>query len=358
MGEDKLHDEAFLKVLRFIAPGTSLRDGLENILRAQTGGLIIIGGDDAAVMKVVDGGFEINADFSPNRLYELAKMDGALILSGDGKKILRANAQLVPDPSIPTSETGTRHRNAERVAKQTGKLVISISQRRNIITLYQDNQKYVLKDIRVILDMANQAVQTLEKYRTVLNQSLNNLGALEFEDLVTLNDVVTTLQRVEMVLRISGEIGYYISELGLEGRLIQMQMEELIVGVKQEGKNILRDYMADGYVPEGLNEYGFNNGLHDGLIDLNIIVKNLGFVSNTPLDISISPKGYRILNKIPRLPSSVIDNLVAAFGSLQGVMEASIAQLDDVEGIGEVRARNIKDGLRRLKELILLDQHI
>jgi len=359
MAEEKLED-GFLKILRFIAPGTALREGLDNILRAQTGALIIIGGDNEDVMKIVDGGFDINADFTPARLYELAKMDGGIILSNDGKRILRANTQLVPDPSIPSTETGTRHRTAERVARQTSELVVSISQRRNVITLYQEVKKYVLKDIRVILDRANQAIQTLEKYRSVLNEALNNLSALEFEDLVTILDVTTALQRIAMVLRISGEIERYISELGIEGRLVSMQLEELLVGVKQEGKMIIKDYLINPEEQniENMRSQIFNTNMPEELMDLSLIAKALGFAGNIGLDTSISPRGYRILSKIPRLPATVTDNLIETFKNLQRVMEASIGELDDVEGIGEVRAKAIKEGLRRLKELTLLDRHI
>lgn len=359
MGEEKL-EEKFMKTLRIVAPGTGLRDGLDNILRAQTGALIVLGGDNEQVTNVVDGGFDIDADFTPARLYELAKMDGAIILSGDGKKILRANTQLVPDPSIPSTETGTRHRTAERVARQTGELVISISQRRSIITLYKGSMKYVLKDIRVVLDRASQAIQTLEKYRTVLNQALNCLSALEFEDLVTILDVTTALQRIEMVLRISGEIERYISELGVEGRLVSMQLDELLVGVKQEGKLIIKDYVAnwDEQWLEGLGGQIFSNTAIDEFLDLGIIAKSLGFGGGVGLDTSVSPRGYRILSKIPRLPATVTDNLVESLKTLQNIMSASIAELDDVEGIGEVRARTIKEGLRRLRELTLLDRHI
>lgn len=359
MGEEKL-EENFLKTLRIVAPGTAFRDGLDNILRAQTGALIVVSGDSEQVIKVVDGGFDIDAEFTPARLYELAKMDGAIILNSDGKKILRANTQLVPDPSIPSTETGTRHRTAERVARQTGELVISISQRRSIITLYKGSLKYVLKDIRVVLDRANQAIQTLEKYRTVLNQALNSLCALEFEDLVTLFDVTTALQRIEMVLRISGEIERYISELGVEGRLVSMQLEELLVGVKQEGKLIIKDYLANpgDEIIDNLGVHIFNNPSPDEFLDLGLIAKSLGFGGTLGLDTSVAPRGYRILGKIPRLPAAVTDNLIETFESLQKIMAASIGELDDVEGIGEVRARAIKDGLRRLKELTLLDRHI
>lgn len=351
--EDKL-----IKTLRLLAPGTPLREGLDNILRARTGALLVIG-DTPQVLSLVEGGFPLSCDMLPASLYELAKMDGAIILSHDAKRVLYANTQLVPDSSIPSSETGIRHRTAERVAKQTGELVISISQRRNIITLYWGYSKYILRDINAILTKANQALQTLEKYRSVLDQALTNLTAAECEDGVTLLDVVTVFQRLEMVRRISGEIERYVVELGTEGRLVNMQKRELTAQVENEALLLTKDYhlAADGRTPEGvLNQVG---GLSaDELVDSAPMMRVLGFGSGTSPELSIAPHGYRIVSKIPRLPPQVIDNLVQAFTSLSEIMQASIDQLDDVEGIGEVRARAIRDGLRRLQEQALLDRHL
>lgn len=217
--EDRVKEEDIMESIRLLAPGTPLREGLENILRAKTGGLIVIG-DSEDVMSLVDGGFYVNIDFSTAYLYELAKMDGAIILSSEGKKILYANTQLIPNPSIPSSETGIRHRTAERVARETGLMVISISQRRNIITLYKGYSKYIIQDTNKVLTKANQAIQTLEKYKKVLDQAMINLSALEFEDLVTLHDVATVLQRTEMVMRIVSEIEKYIIELGKDRKSV------------------------------------------------------------------------------------------------------------------------------------------
>lgn len=350
------------EILKMIAPGTVLREGLENVLRAGTGGLIVIS-DSEEVLGIVDGGFNINAELNPARLYELAKMDGAMVLDNDADRILCANAQLIPDPSIPSFETGTRHRTAERVAKQTGELVIAISQRRNIITLYKNNLKHILEDIRVILSKANQAVQTLEKYRNVLDQALTNLSALEFEDLVTISDVVTVIQRAEMVLKIEKEIKKFINELGIEGRLIKMQLQELIVNVKEEGILLIMDYMADNeeddeFEPEELL-MELTNWSSDEMLSLNTISKALGHGGSVnSMDLSVSPRGYRLLRKIPRLPMPVIENLVTQFTNLQDIINASPDELDDVDGIGEVRAQAIKEGLRRLRDQVLLDRHI
>ncbi len=354
-------NEKLMQILETIAPGTKFREGLENILRAKTGALIVVG-DSENVLGIVDGGFNINSELTPARLYELAKMDGAMVLDDRAERILCANAQLIPDPSISSSETGTRHRTAERVAKQTGLLVISISQRRDIISIYKDTLKHVLEDIRVVLAKANQAVQTLEKYRSVLDQTLTNLSALEFEDLVTIADVVTVIKRTERVLKIQNEIERYISELGSEGRLIKMQLDELITNVREEGILLIKDYISDTE-EEKLEAEEVLDSLvdwsSDEMLSISIVSKALGHGGSVnALDLSISPRGYRILRKIPRLPMPVIENLVEHFNSLDNIYNASPEELDDVDGIGEVRAKAIKEGLRRLRDQVLLDRHI
>jgi diadenylate cyclase len=350
-------DNKFYRALKAIAPGTPLREGLENILRAKTGALIVVS-DSPNAMAMVDGGFAIECDYSPAHLYELAKMDGALVLSQDGKKIRYANAQLIPDPSIPSGETGTRHRTAERVAKQTGELVIAISQRRNLITLWQGANKYTLKDTAVILSRANQALQTLEKYKKVLDQGLINLTALEFEDLVTLNDVAVVIQHTEKVLRISREIDRYILEMGIDGRLVSMQMEELIANL-EDGLLVIRDYCVsqDPKTSDMIREQMSSST--EELLDLVSICRLLGFGNHvSTLDLPVVPRGYRVLKKIVRLPMQVIENLVQTFRTLHRINNSTIVELDDVDGIGEVRARAIKDGLKRIREQALLDRYI
>jgi len=353
------HGDWLVEILELIAPGTSFRDGLENILRAKTGALMVIS-DSEEVLGIVDGGFNINAQMTPARLYELAKMDGAMILSEDAQRILVANAQLIPDPSIPSSETGTRHRTAERVARQTDKLVIAISQRRDIISLYKEDNKHVLQDVRVVIAEANQAVQTLDKYRSVLDQALINLSALEFEDLVTIADVVTVLQRCERVLKIQKEIERYITELGNEGRLIQMQLEELVTDVEEEAQLLIKDYIDEDKETEPhelLDE--IIEWSSEEMLGMNTISKALGYGGKVnSLDISITPRGFRVLRKIPRLPMPVIENLVERFGNLTDIINSSQEELDEVDGVGEVRAQAIKDGLRRLRDQVLLDRHI
>ncbi|WP_426348267.1 DNA integrity scanning diadenylate cyclase DisA [Alloiococcus sp. CFN-8] len=343
-------------ILKILGPGTSLREGIENILRAKTGGLIVIG-DNKEMLETVDGGFSIGALYSPANIYELAKMDGAIIVSSDGKKILYANAQLIPNQSIPTFETGTRHRTAQRIAKQTGNLVIAISQRRNIISVYKGELKYVLRDSSIILGKANQAIQTLERYTTVLDRALSNLNLLELQDMATLFEVITCIQRTEMIMRIVTEIEGYIVELGDEGRLIEMQLHELIKNIEEEGILLIKDYCR-----KGLNHNDIYKNLQlissDELINLDSIAGALGYEGVPLIDTLISPRGYRLINKIPRLPTMVVDNLIKEFGYLKGIMESNIETLDMVEGIGEARARAIKNGIRRIKEQILAEQQM
>lgn len=346
-------------LLQMVAPGTPFRDGLENVLRAKTGALIVVG-YSPEVMEVVDGGFSINCDFSPNYLYELAKMDGAIILNEDVKRILYANTQLIPDSSISSSETGIRHRTAERVAKQTGKLVVSISQRRNVITLYQGQLRYALKEMGVILTKANQAIQTLERYRAVFTQALTNLSALEFEELVTMHEVAYVIQRAEMVLRINNEINRYVLELGNEGRLISMQKEELVGSAEEEAWLLLRDYAKDDGEAKVHEIQGVIRKLSsEELLDSASLIRILGYPSlNSVVEEGLLPRGYRMLSKIPRLPSVIIHNLVDRFGALPHIVMASIEELDEVDGIGEVRARVIKEGLKRIQEQVFIDRQI
>ncbi|MFD1359603.1 DNA integrity scanning diadenylate cyclase DisA [Fictibacillus halophilus] len=346
------------QMLQLVAPGTPLREGIDNVLRANTGGLIVVGYNDK-IKEIVDGGFSINCKYSPASLYELAKMDGAIILNEDAVKILFANTQLIPDTVIPSTETGIRHRTAERVARQTGNLVISISQRRNVITLYQGMIRYSLKEIGVILTKANQAIQTLEKYKVVFDQSVTNLGALEFEELVTFQEVTQVIHRIEMVLRIKNEIIKYVNELGVEGRLIRIQMEELVSNIEEEALLLIKDYMKDDESDPYAILRQLNKLSSEELFDESVIMKLLGFSAGMNMqDETIHPRGYRILAKIPRLPTVIIENLTDAFENLPQILRASIDELDEVEGIGEIRARKVKEGLKRIQEQLFVDRHI
>jgi len=344
------------EVLKMISPGTPLRQGLDNVLKAKTGGLIVIATDES-VMDLVDGGFAIHVEYTPSYLYELAKMDGAIVLNSDVDEILYANTQLIPDYSIKTSETGTRHRTAERVAKQTKAIVIAISQRRNVISVYKGDQKYVVEDISKIFTKANQALQTLEKYKSVLDQAVASLNTLEFNGFVTIYDVALVLQKIEMVMRVTDIIESYLLELGVEGALIKMQLEELMGSTREDRELVLKDYGTQISSSEFKEKLA--NLTEDELLDLTNIARILGYTGvSENMDMPIKTKGYRVLNKIHRLPRTIIENLVKYFDNFQDILTASIEELDEVEGIGEIRATYIKNGLVKMKQLALLDRHI
>jgi len=343
-------------ILKIMCPGTALREGLENILKAKTGGLIVLS-DSEEVMKISDGGFYINADYTPSYVYELAKMDGAIVISSDLKKIVCANTQLLPDASITTFETGTRHRTAHRAARQTGNILIAISQRRNMITVYKGDIKYVLRESSIILARANQAVQTLEKYVAVLERLINNLNLLEFQDLSTLFDVVTSIQRTEMVMRIVEEINIYILELGNEGRLISMQLNELVRHIERDGILLIRDYLKEGLDAE--NIYKSIQKLNQNeLLDLDIISKEIGYGGEPLVDTFVTTKGYRILSKVPRIPANIIDNVIKHFDDFTNIIRADIDELDQVDGVGEARATAIRNGIKKMNEQVSLNKEL
>ncbi len=346
--------------LAAVAPGTELRDGLERILRGRTGALIVLG-HDRVVDAMCSGGFILDVPFSATRLRELAKMDGAVIVDRDAARIVRAAVQLLPDPTIETTESGTRHRTAERVAKQSGFPVISVSQSMRIVALYVGGQRYVLEETDVILSRANQALATLERYKARLDEVSGTLSALEIEDLVTVRDVVAVVQRLEMVRRISEEIEGYVVELGTDGRLMALQLDELIGGIGSDRHLVVRDYVDPGKGGRHHTEVqGQLTSLDSNeLLDLAHIARILGLAGpDDSLDGAVAPRGYRLLSRVPRLPGSIVDRLVGHFGGLQKLLAAGIDELMAVDGVGEQRARAVREGLSRLAESSILERYV
>jgi diadenylate cyclase len=347
-----------IEALAAVAPGRPLREGLDRILQANMGALIVVG-DGPDVLNICSGGFLLDAEFSPQRLSELAKMDGAILIAHDASRIARANVHLVPNPNVPTSETGTRHRTAERVARSIDVAVISVSEDLAVIAVYRNDQKHPLEPIPRLVARANQALQTLERYKNRLDAVSGALSALEVEDLVTVRDVVTVLQRAEMVRRIAEEIEGYIVELGVDGRLILLQLEELMGGLEDDRRYVIRDYsraLGSGRMDDAIGR--LSELSTERLLDLREVARLLDLVGEqSELDASVAPRGYRLLAKIPRLPEGVIANIVDRFGTLHKILRATIGDLDEVEGVGEHRARAIKEGLSRLAETSILDRY-
>lgn len=351
--------EAMRAALAAVAPGKPLREGLDRILQSGMGALIVIS-DGPDVLNICSGGFLLDAAFSPQRLSELAKMDGAIVVAPDASRIARANVHLVPNPNVPTSETGTRHRTAERVARSINVPVISVSEDMSIIAVYMGDEKQQLVPIPRLLDRATQALRTLERYKDRLVEVSNNLSALEVEDLVTLRDVVMLLQRTEMVLRIAEEIEGDIVELGVDGRLVRLQLEEVLGGVEDERRLVVLDYLHeenDWHLEEAMA--GLARLDTEMLLDMKAVAEVLHLPDGAAADLDdpVQPKGYRLLARIPRLPEPVIERIVERFGNLSTIMRATITDLDQVEGVGDHRAKAIKEGLSRLAEASILDHY-
>lgn len=349
--------EALLGALRLVAPGTPLREGIDRILQAKMGALIVVG-DGPDVLNICSGGFLLDAEFTPQRLSELAKMDGAIILASDGSRVARANVHLVPDPDIATTETGTRHRTAERVARQIAVPVITVSEEMSVVSVHYQGNKQTLDVIPRVLARADQALQILGRYKTRLDGVTGALSALEVEDLVTVRDVVTVLQRAEMVRRIAEEIEGYVVELGNDGRLVELQLEEMTGGVDQDRRYVCKDYFVESsdWVLDQVTAR-LANLSDEELLDLREVASLLHLPADMDLDSSLQPRGYRLLNKIPRLPETIAEHVVERFGQLPKIMRASISDLVEVEGVGEARARAIKDGLSRVAETSILDRY-
>jgi diadenylate cyclase len=368
-------DEHRRGALAVVAPGTALRDGLERIVRGNTGALIVLG-MDPVVEEICSGGFELDTEFSATRLRELAKMDGAIVLEQAGSRIVRAAVQLVPDPRLPTQESGTRHRTAERVARQTGFPVITVSKSMRTIAVFNGGERYVLEDSAALLTRAHQALGTLERYRRRLDDAAAALDALEIEDRATVADVALLAQRLEMADRVTDEIAGYLVELGTDGRLLGPQLEELTVGIRREREFLFRDYgpsarggpdLPDGSgtrTPDGIIDSRSAPGDRalselgaDELLDLPVVAAAIGLDRADDPDQQVSGLGYRLLGQVPRLPQAAADSLVAEFGGLQKLLSATAQDLQRAGGLDPVQARTVREALSRIAESALLDRY-
>jgi diadenylate cyclase len=372
-------DEHRRAALAIVAPGTALRDGLERIVRGNTGALIVLG-CDAVVREICSGGFELDTEFSATRLRELAKMDGAVVLDQAGARILQAAVQLVPDPRLPTQESGTRHRTAERVARQTGFPVITVSKSMRTIAVFAGSERYVLEDSAALLTRAHQALSTLERYKRRLDDAASALSALEIEDRATVGDIAVVAQRLEMVSRVTDEIGGFLVELGTDGGLLGLQLEELTAGTARERELLLRDYApdpptaasgppghfedADRLLTSGTAASLGSPGADplavlsaDELLDLPAIAAAIGLGAADGLDQHVTSRGYRLLGQIPRLPQAIADNVIEHFGGLQKLLSASAQDLRRVAGLDPALATSVREGLSRLAESALMERY-
>jgi diadenylate cyclase len=354
MSPQRRHVPAELRrALDLIAPGTELREAIENVIRAHNGALIVVDRPEKLEdLGIISGGMRVELEFAPMRLYELAKMDGAIVVSPSISTIHYANAHLNPDPNFESNETGMRHLAAHRTAQQTGGLVIAVSERRRVVSLYRGSYgPHVLEDIGVVLSKANSAIATLEKFTRRLREEARGLTVHEYDGAVTLREVVSAVGTFEYSVRIAGEIEAYVRELGREGRLVEMQLEQAFHGVPEQYEALLRDYIADDEEYNAARER-LKDFSSEQLSEPEEIARALGYRSVGQMeDFFIKPRGYRQLERVPRLPRRVAESLIREFGSLADLLDATEEELDEVEGVGQARARAIQRGLERQRNL-------
>ena len=337
-------DAALLRsALQDIAPGTPLREGLERIQRSHTGGLIVLG-VSPELEEMCSGGFDLDIEFTASRLRELCKMDGAVIIDPTDWRIRKANVQLFPDQSIPTDESGMRHRTAQRTAYQTHLPVLSVSASMRLISIYVGKYHHIVEEPEALLSRANLAVDTLDRYSQRLDEVLQTLTILEMRDSATVRDVATVMQRMEMIRRITSEINEYLEELGSEGRLLALQVDDLVRGSGSERALVLRDYTRDASAVSTA-EAALSELASDRLVDLAAIanVLGLGVYDPTDLDRTIQPRGVRALSLVPRLPWNVIKDITSHWENLADLREATVEDLQQIEGIGPYRAKLIRE---------------
>ena len=343
-------------VFSILAPGTPLRSAIDRVQEASLGAIVVLG-DPSDLSGIIRGGFKLNTPYTPQKLYELSKMDGGIILSEDIKTIYGANIQLQPNSNIKTDESGTRHQSAHRVAKQTGNLVITVSERRNKITIYKGEFRYTLHDIGDLLVKSSQAMTALEKYAVAISKNLINLTVSEFDNMVTLYDIVEIIRMYGLLFRMSDELIEYISELGAEGRLVKIQYQEIMLNQDEEFTDLIRDYKKNDEKVEKVMENLRMLNKEELLEDENI-VEILGYnLKNISLDEIINSRGYRILGTINKVTKKDIEMLVAEFTEIQSILMATAEEMTQVKGISKLKAEHINKALIRLRNRVMLDRY-
>lgn len=337
--EDK--EKKMLDFLKKVSPGSALRIVIDDLIRSDLGALIVL--ESPSLQECFEGGFRVNCRFTPQRLFELCKMDGAVIISADLKRILYGNVLLTPDKSIATNETGTRHKAAEKTAKQAETFIIAVSERRKKTTLYHCKSRAYLRQVEEILRGLTNSLQILEKQKEQFNDLLAKLNVLEISGLVSIGDICRILQRCEMISRIADSMKKELIELGKEGNIIQMRFKELIKGVEKKGDEMIRDYS-----PLSLKKTQLllSNLTFDSLTEPESIAR---LIFQKELEDSIAPKGFRFLYYLG-LNEKEASLIINSFSNLNAILEVEEIKLEELL---KGRASILKKEIMELREQIL-----
>lgn len=337
-----------LALLKLLSPGTYLREGIDSIIQGKMGGLIVLG-STPEILNLTEGGFRINCLYTPARLYELSKMDGAIILSDDIKRIVRANVTLRTSPSIQSNETGFRHRSADKFAKETAQIMLAVSRSRNTLTLYHKDQHYIFRERSTLLSGANQTILGLTQHLKALQNIVTVLNWAELSRNVPLSDVVTAIQLCERIRRAEQELNRYRIELGAQAQSLQYIIPELTTEI-ENGLLITKDYYHESLTSASEAFEKIQGFDENRLEDRTCIREALGYSCDVRDTFEVlKPRGYRMLSQVPRMPFSVVENIVRKFKTLDKVNTAAIDELQAVEGVGKVRASTIKTRLAHMK---------
>ncbi len=334
----KVSEEEFFNVLKIVAPGTPLRNALDGILKIGKGAIIAI--ENEQLTPLMDGGFRVNCRFTAQRVMELSKMDGAIVLSKDMKRISYANIMLMPDSKIKTFETGTRHKAAERVAKHIGTLTIAISERKHEINLFYKNIKYTLKNTDEVLRKAHAHIQILEKQRELFDNHVEKLTSMELKNYPSLKQALHVIQKGRLIQKISEDIKKYVLELGIEGTLLKTRMRELTNSVEKEINLVIKDYTK---MEAKKSKEMIDSLSYEEILDTDKILKALYYETM----IQIEPiKGWRVLAKTG-LQETDVAQLIKQAGTLGRAINANIQSY--IEILGEEKAQSFKEEIHRIK---------
>ncbi|MFH1501400.1 MAG: DNA integrity scanning diadenylate cyclase DisA [archaeon] len=342
-----LEEYSLADVLKLFSYGSDLREALVRISKSNRGALIVLSEN---AREIADGGFAINSRFTLNRLAELAKLDGAIIVDSKLKKILYANALLIPDSKIKSDETGTRHKAAERTARQLGVIVICVSEKSSIINVYYGNKRYVLNDLSELLYKAREVIENLEGQRTELDMYLKKFDLLEVSALVTVPDLALIINRLILFFRDCEVCSIYIAELGRYGETLKARYNLVTSGLKEELNNIQKDYNKYLRTDDIVKKI---KSLKTPTIEQSVKIINGYFANSAQNENSnyLVPFGYRLLSKI-QLTRGEVENLITHFREIKRILYASADDLSKIEGLDEKKAKLIKGFLVDKIEMI------